>query len=157
MINELRIDEMIKDGCLLTSGSINDFNTMTIGWGMIGTIWRKKTFIVYVKPTRYTYNYMENNDYFTVTFFKEKYKEEMVYLGTKSGRDTNKVKDVNFHPLEIDNGVTFKEAYCTILCKKYYYTDIDKNNIPEEAVDRYYKDNSLHRVYYGEIIKILDN
>ncbi len=157
MINELRIDEMIKDGCLLTSGSINDFNTMTIGWGMIGTIWRKKTFIVYVKPTRYTYNYMENNDYFTVTFFKEKYKEEMVYLGTKSGRDTNKVKDVNFHPLEIDNGVTFKEAYCTILCKKYYYTDIDKNNIPEEAVDRYYKDNSLHRVYYGEIIKILNN
>lgn len=157
MINELKIDEMIKDGCLLTSGSINDFNTMTIGWGMIGTIWRKKTFIVYVKPTRYTYNYMENNDYFTVTFFKEKYKEEMVYLGTKSGRDTNKVKDVNFHPLEIDNGVTFKEAYCTILCKKYYYTDIDKNNIPEEAVDRYYKDNSLHRVYYGEIIKILNN
>ena len=157
MINELRIDEMIKDGCLLTSGSINDFNTMTIGWGMIGTIWRKKTFIVYVKPTRYTYNYMENNDYFTVTFFKEKYKEEMVYLGTKSGRDTNKVKDVNFHPLEIDNGVTFKEAYCTILCKKYYYTVIDKNNIPEEAVDRYYKDNSLHRVYYGEIIKILNN
>lgn len=157
MINELKIDEMIKDGCLLTSGSINDYNTMTIGWGMIGTIWRKKTFIVYVKPTRYTYNYMENNDYFTVTFFKEKYKEEMVYLGTKSGRDTNKVKDVNFHPLEIDNGVTFKEAYCTILCKKYYYTDIDKNNIPEEAVDRYYKDNSLHRVYYGEIIKILNN
>lgn len=157
MINELKIDEMIKDGCLLTSGSINDFNTMTIGWGMIGTIWRKKTFIVYVKPTRYTYNYMENNDYFTVTFYKEQYKEEMVYLGTKSGRDTNKVKDVNFHPLEIDNCVTFKEAYCTILCKKYYYTDIDKNNIPEEAVDRYYKDNSLHRVYYGEIIKILNN
>ena len=157
MINELKIDEMIKDGCLLTSGSINDYNTMTIGWGMIGTIWRKKTFIVYVKPTRYTYNYMENNDYFTVTFFKEKYKEEMVYLGTKSGRDTNKAKYVNFHPLEIDNGVTFKEAYCTILCKKYYYTDIDKNNIPEEAVDRYYKDNSLHRVYYGEIIKILNN
>ena len=49
MINELKIDDMIKDGCLLTAGDINDFNTMTIGWGMIGTIWRKKTFIVYVK------------------------------------------------------------------------------------------------------------
>ena len=69
MINELKIDEMIKDGCLLTSGNINDFNTMTIGWGMIGTIWRKKTFIVYVKPCRYTYQFMENNEYFTISFY----------------------------------------------------------------------------------------
>jgi len=157
MINELKIDEMIKDGCLLTSGNINDFNTMTIGWGMIGTIWRKKTFIVYVKPTRYTYNYMENNDYFTVSFYKEQYKEAMVYLGTKSGRDTNKVKDMNFHPVPLNNSVTFKEAYCTILCKKYYYTDINQKNVPEEAIDRYYKDNCLHRVYYGEIISIINN
>ena len=63
MISNNRIDEMIKSGCLLTSGPIENFNTMAIGWGMIGTIWRKKTFIVYVKPCRYTYEFMENNDY----------------------------------------------------------------------------------------------
>ena len=156
MINELKIDDMIKDGCLLTAGNIDDFNTMTIGWGMIGTIWRKKTFIVYVKPCRYTYEYMENNEYFTVSFYKEKYKEAMAYLGTKSGKDTNKVNDVKFHPIVYGNSVSFKEAYCTIVCKKYYYTDIDQNHVPEEAIDRYYKDNCLHRVYYGEIISIVN-
>ena len=152
MTNDLKLDQMIKDGCLLTAGSINNYNTMTIGWGMIGTIWRKKTFIVYVKPSRYTYDFMENNEYFTVSFYKDKYKEAMAYLGTKSGKDTNKVEDVNFHPIEVNNCVTFKEAYYTIVCKKYYYTDINKDNVPGEAIDRYYKDNCLHRVYYGEII-----
>lgn len=154
MINEIKLDEMIKKGCLLTAGNINEYNTMTIGWGMIGTIWRKKTFIVYVKPCRYTYSYMENNDYFTVSFYNDEYASAMAYLGTKSGRDCNKVFDVDFHPLEIDNSISFKEAYCTIVCKKYYYTDINKDNVPEESVDRYYKDNCLHRVYYGEIISI---
>lgn len=154
MINELKIDKMISEGCLLTAGSIDDFNTMTIGWGMIGTIWRKKTFIVYVKPTRYTYDYMEKNDYFTVSFYKEKFKNEMVFLGTKSGRDIDKVNEVNFHPIEINNSITFNEAYCTIVCKKYYHTDINKENVPNEDIDRYYLDDSLHRVYYGEIISI---
>lgn len=156
MINEFNIDKMIQKGCLLTAGNINDYNTMTIGWGMVGTIWRKKTFIVYVKPCRYTYDFMENNDYFTVSFYNENHKTAMAYLGTKSGRDCNKIKDCNFHPVQIENSVTFEEAYCTILCKKYYCSDIDYNKVPEEAADRYYTDNCLHRVYYGEIIKIIE-
>lgn len=155
MINELKIDEMIKEGCLLTAGNINSYNTMTIGWGMIGTIWRKKTFIVYVKPTRYTYKFMENNEYFTVSFYKNDYAKEMAYLGTKSGRFCDKVKDINFHANNVnDNAVTFEEAYCTILCKKYYWTDIDKNQVLETDKNRYYSDDNFHRVYYGEILDI---
>lgn len=156
-MNNLKLEEMIKTGCLLTAGNINDYNTMTIGWGMIGTIWRKKTFIVYVKPCRYTYDFMEKNEYFTVSFYSEEYKNQMVYLGTKSGRDCNKVEDVDFHPIEVPNSISFKEAYCTILCKKYYYTDINHDNVPEDTIDIYYKDNCMHRVYYGEIISIINN
>lgn len=80
MINEMQLDKLIEQGCLLTAGNINDYNTMTIGWGMIGTIWRKKTFIVYVKPTRYTYDFMEKNDYFTISFYKNEFHNQMVYL-----------------------------------------------------------------------------
>lgn len=156
-MNNLKLEEMIKTGCLLTAGNINDYNTMTIGWGMIGTIWRKKTFIVYVKPCRYTYDFMEKNEYFTVSFYSEEYKNQMVYLGTKSGRDCNKVEDVDFHPIEVQNSISFKEAYCTILCKKYYYTYINHDNVPEDTIDIYYKDNCMHRVYYGEIISIINN
>ena len=157
MISNNRIDEMIKGGCLLTSGPIENFNTMAIGWGMIGTIWRKKTFIVYVKPCRYTYEFMENNDYFTVSFYDTKYSSAIAYLGTRSGKDFDKVKDVNFHPIQCDKAVTFKEAYHTIVCKKYYVSDINYDNVPEIARDNYYKDNCMHRVYYGEIINEIKN
>lgn len=157
MINEMQLDKLIEQGCLLTAGNINDYNTMTIGWGMIGTIWRKKTFIVYVKPTRYTYDFMEKNDYFTISFYKNEFHNQMVYLGTKSGRDVNKVKNVNFHPINIeDKGVSFSESYCTILCKKYYYSDINKEEVLITDKERYYKDNNFHRVYYGEIINIFE-
>lgn len=156
MINELKIDEMIKDGCLITAGNIDNYNTMTIGWGMIGTIWRKKTFIAYVKPCRYTYQFVENNEYFTISFYDKKYSEAMMYLGTKSGKDCDKVKDVNFHPVNVNKSVTFEEAYYTIVCKKYYYTDVNKDNLPNEVIDRYYKDDCLHHVYYGEIVEIIE-
>ena len=156
MIKEFDIDKMIQEGCLLTAGTINNYNTMTIGWGMIRTIWRKKTFIVYVKPCRYTYEFMENNDYFTVSFYKEKYSSSMKILGSKSGKDCDKVKMCNFHPVSVNDSVTFEEAYCTILCKKYYYSDIEYEKVPEDARDRYYNDNCLHRGYYGEIIEILE-
>ena len=156
MIKEFNIDEMIKEGCLITAGDINNYNTMTIGWGMIGTIWRKKTFVAYVKPVRYTYQFMENNDYFTISFYDKKYIKEIGYLGSKSGRNTNKVKDVNFHPVQLDNGVTFEEAYCTIVCKKYYWSDINKENVMQIDIDRYYSNEDVHRVYYGEIIDILE-
>lgn len=156
MIKEFNIDEMIKEGCLITAGDINNYNTMAIGWGMIGTIWRKKTFVAYVKPVRYTYQFMENNDYFTISFYDKKYIKEIGYLGSKSGRNTNKVKDVNFHPVQLDNGVTFEEAYCTIVCKKYYWSDINKENVMQIDIDRYYSNEDVHRVYYGEIIDILE-
>lgn len=157
MINELKIDELIIEGCLVTAGTIDNFNTMTIGWGMIGTIWRKKTFIVYVKPCRYTYQFMENNDYFTVSFYDKKYKKEMGYLGSKSGKDCNKVQDVNFHPIEVNNSITFEEAKYTIICKKYYHSDINRDNVLEEDINRYYLNEDVHRVYYGEILEIIEH
>ena len=157
MINELKIDELISEGCLVTAGTIDNFNTMTIGWGMIGTIWRKKTFIVYVKPCRYTYSFMEKNDYFTVSFYDKKFKKEMGYLGSKSGKDCNKVEDVGFHPIAIGNSVSFEEAKYTIVCKKYYYTDINKDNVLPEDINRYYLTEDVHRVYYGEILEIIEH
>lgn len=69
----------------------------------------------------------------------------------------NKVKNVNFHPINIeDKGVSFSESYCTILCKKYYYSDINKEEVLITDKERYYKDNNFHRVYYGEIINIFE-
>ena len=152
-----KIEEMIREGCLVTAGNLDNYNTMTIGWGMMGTIWHKSTFIVYIRPSRYTYKFMEDNDYFTVSFYKDKYKKEVTYLGTHSGKDTNKVEDVNFHPVKVDDSVSFKEAYLTIVCKKYYSYDLDYDKLPDDVKKRYYDGDTLHRVYYGEIVDIKEN
>lgn len=158
MKNDLNLDNMIEEGCLITAGNINDYNTMTIGWGMKGIIWRRKTFIAYVKPCRYTYEFMEKNDYFTISFYEKDYKKQMAILGTLSGRDCNKVEQSGLTPIEVDSCVTFKEAYYTLICKKYYYHDIEYNKTPDDAKERYYQDkNCMHRVYYGEIIKEIKN
>lgn len=150
-MNDL-INSLKKGLCLVTAGSIDDFNTMTIGWATFGCVWSRNVCIVYVKPNRYTYQFMEKNDFFTVSFYDETYKKEMSYLGSRSGRDCDKVKDCNFNPVSIDkfNTVSFKEAKYTIVCKKIYFDDLD-NGVLEEIEKRYYGNEPYHRFYIGEI------
>jgi flavin reductase (DIM6/NTAB) family NADH-FMN oxidoreductase RutF len=150
------ISQMITDGCLITAGNIEKFNTMTIGWGMLGTIWRKDTFMCFVRPSRYTYEFMEKNEYFTVSFYYPSKKRQLSILGTKSGRNTDKVKEVGFTPIPCEDSVTFKEAYMTLLCKKIYFQDMDSSHFPESVSKIYYSTNDVHRLYFGEIIKVIN-
>lgn len=150
------IYEKMHFGALLTAGNKDLFNTMTIGWATTGVIWGKDVFIVYVRPSRYTYEFMEKNELFTISFYEDKYKKELIYLGTNSGRDKDKVKDCNFIPIEFDGSMTFEQASLTVLCKKVYFQDLEKDKIPEAVISRYYGDNCYHRYYIGEIINIKD-
>lgn len=158
LINKKKnIFENLHKGALVTAGNKESFNTMTIGWGTTGVLWGKDVFIVYVRPSRYTYKFMEENEYFTVSFYDDAYKKELGYLGTKSGRDTDKVNDVKFNPIEVGASISFKEANLTILCKKIYIQDLEQDKFLPEVNERYYKDNDVHRYYIGEIIDIVYN
>jgi flavin reductase (DIM6/NTAB) family NADH-FMN oxidoreductase RutF len=150
------IYENMHKGALVIAGKVDSFNTMTIGWGVTGVLWGKDVFIVYVRPSRYTYEFMENNEYFTVSFYDDEYKKAMGYLGTKSGRDTDKVKDVNFTPIKCGESVTFKESNLTILCRKIYIQDLDQKAFTEDVNQRYYPTDDVHRYYIGEIIDIVE-
>ncbi len=150
-----------KQWALLTSGIKENFNTMTISWGGLGTIWNKPVVTVYVKPIRYTYKFMEDNEYFTLSFYDEKYKKELGVLGTKSGRNLDKVSLTKLTPEFLKNCVSFKEAKLTIVCRKIYFQDLDIKNINTDSVsqsevDRFYKDEPMHRMYIGEVIDIID-
>ena len=155
---ENNIFEKMRKAALLTAGTLDNFNTMTIGWAVNGVIWGKNVFIVYVRPSRYTYKFMEENDQFTISFYGDEYKKALGYLGTKSGRDTNKVKDVEFTPINMGNSVTFKEAKLSVLCKLLYKQDMNGSEFPQEVLEKYYKTedgyNDFHRYYIGEIIEI---
>ena len=110
-----------KEWALVSAGNEEDFNTMTVSWGTMGTLWNKSIVTVFVKPCRYTYEYLNNNEYFTVSFFDNEYKKDLGILGTKSKRDCDKMSLTQLHAKGIEHGIDFEEANCTILCKKIYF------------------------------------
>lgn len=144
-----------QDWALVTAGSKDHFNTMTIGWGGLGTLWSKPVATVYVKPIRYTHEFLESNEYFTISFFDEQYRKALGLLGTLSGRDCDKVAETGLTPLFVDNGVTFAEAYVTLVCKKIYRQDMDINAMPQFAIDRYYQTEAPHTMYVGEVVDVI--
>lgn len=150
-----------QEWALLTAGEKERFNTMTISWGGLGTIWNKPVVTVYVKPIRYTYEFMEKNEYFTISFYDEKYKKDLGILGSKSGRDLDKIALTKLTPEFLEKSTSFKEANLTIVCKKIYFQDLEINNIdtksiPQSEVDRFYKTEPAHRMYIGEVVDIID-
>ena len=144
-----------KQWALVTAGTLNHYNTMTISWGGLGTLWSRPVATVYVKPIRYTYQFLEKNEYFTVSFFPEAYKKDLGILGSKSGRDGDKISLTSLTPQPVEHGVTFSQASATLICKKIYWQDLDLEQIPQDAVDAYYHAEAPHRMYIGEVIDIL--
>lgn len=144
-----------KEWALVTAGNRDSFNTMTIAWGGLGTLWSTPVATVYVKPIRYTHDFLESNDYFTVSFFNEEHRKALGLLGTVSGRDCDKVAQSGLTPLFIDNGVTFDEAYVTLVCKKIYRQDMDIHAMPQFAIDRYYQTEAPHTMFIGEVVDVI--
>ena len=141
---------------LLTAGSKEAYNTMTISWGGLGTLWGKPVATVYVKPIRYTHRFLEQNDYFTISFFPEKYRAALTLLGTKSGKDGDKVKEAGLNPDFLENSVTFKEAEVTLLCRKIYRQDLDIDSMPENVVKTFYTTEAAHTMFIGEVVEIIE-
>jgi flavin reductase (DIM6/NTAB) family NADH-FMN oxidoreductase RutF len=148
---------MEEEGALLTAGSPDTFNTMTIGWSSLGFLWRRNVITVYVRPSRYTYKFITENPIFTVSFFDKEYRDKLIYLGNHSGRDEDKVKKCNLTPFETKNsGVAFTEARLILVCKKLYEQDLNPEKIPQAVKDRFYLQKDYHRFFIGEIIQCLE-
>ena len=144
-----------KEWALITAGSKDGFNMMTISWGGFGTLWHKPVVTVYVRPIRYTYEFLENNDYFTISFYDDTYKNELSVLGSKSGRDIDKLSLTSLTPEYLEKGITFKESKLTIVCKKVYEDDLDINKISEEN-KKFYQTEPVPTMFIGEVIDIID-
>lgn len=140
---------------LLSAGNLADFNTMTISWGGMGTLWNKSVATVYVRPCRHTYKYMEENEYFTVSFYPEHCRADLKTLGTLSGRDGDKVSKTGLTPVQAGQSVTFTQASLTLVCKKLYAQDMDPKAIPVDILKSMYGEEVPHRIYIGEVIEIL--
>ena len=141
---------------LLTAGDKTGLNTMTIGWCQLGCVWNLPTCTVYVRPERYTYQFMESHDYFTVSVFPADRKKDMTFCGTKSGRDVDKVKECGFTVKTAECGAPyFEEASLVLVCRKRFVQPMDPQLIPDDVKERWYPQKDYHTMYIGEIVEAL--
>ena len=140
----------------LAAGKEGDMNLMTIAWGSLGELWSKPVVTVYVSTSRYTYEFMEKNDYFTITHFTSALRDKLQYLGTASGRDEDKVKGsgLTVEYTSLGNPI-FAEADLAIECKKIYAEQFKPELMPLEQ-RQWYAERGLgiHVAYVGEIVNV---
>lgn len=144
---------------LVTAGKTKDtFNTMTISWGHLGSLWSHDipTAIVYIRPSRYTKQFVDNNDYFSLSFFSEEHKDDLTYLGTHSGKDEDKIAKTSLTVVDNNKAVYFKEADTVIICRKLY-ADVLKEEcfIDKDVMNKTYPLKDFHTMYVGEIVEVL--
>ena len=147
---------MFSDGwAILTAGSENDCNGMTVSWGAIGEIWGKAAMFVFVRPQRYTHDFCEKSDYFTVSCFGGKEREALSFFGSKSGRDCDKFRETGLTAKADGDYIYCDEAELVFLCKKSAKTILQPENFFDGAINDCYKAKDYHDIYVGEIVKVL--
>ena len=144
-----------KDWSLITAGDEKGINTMTASWGGLGVLWNRNVATVYVRPSRHTRSFIESQDLFTVSFFGQRYREELDLLGSKSGRDCDKIGEVGFTPVFLENAPTFEQAELMLVCRKIYRQQLNLNNmLDHEIVEQNYSSGNVHIMFLGEIRKV---
>ncbi|MBR4455722.1 MAG: flavin reductase [Solobacterium sp.] len=140
---------------LLAAGTADRHNAMTISWGGLGTLWNKPVATVYVKPCRHTFAFLNENEYFTISFFDDRYRSALGIMGSLSGRDTDKDLAAGLTPKDLGKAITYEEANLTLLCRKLYWQDLSTDNMPEDVIKACYSKDRAHRMFIGEVTEIL--
>lgn len=149
-------EKEIKKGALLTAVKPSgEINTMTVSWGQSGCLWNKEVCTVYVRPQRYTFEFCESTDIFTLAFLPIEKKEALAFCGTKSGRDYDKFKECGLSYTVKDGACLIDGAHTTLVLKKLYADNLKEDCFLEKAPLQNYKDGDFHRAYTCEIIDVI--
>lgn len=151
-----------KEWMLVTAGDKAKFNTMTASWGGLGWLWNKPVAFVFIRPERYTHEFVERGDRLTLSFYGEQGRDALKFCGAHSGRDTDKVAAAGLTPVELATGaMTFAQARLTLDCRKLFKASMQAADfVDHEILDRWYNANpggSLHDVYIVEIEKVYES
>jgi flavin reductase (DIM6/NTAB) family NADH-FMN oxidoreductase RutF len=165
-------EEFNKGWGLVTAGSMERFNGCTVSWGSMGTLWSRpgqspSIITVYLHPGRYTTSFVKENEFFTVSFFPEEYKRALGIMGSKSGRDCDKVAEAGLTPMAFGDSVTYKEAKRTFLCRKLYQGPFAKEGLAPEIAEYYRSrpqtfppdengDWQPHWIFVGQVTEVME-
>ena len=145
-----------KDWMLITAEKAGKVNTMTASWGGFGVMWSKNVAYIVIRPQRYTKEFIDNSDTFSLTFLDNSFRKTLNYLGTISGRDEDKIGKSKLTILHSDDIPYFEEANITILCKKLYAQEFKADYfIDQELNEEWYPSVDHHTLYISEVTKIL--
>ncbi len=141
---------------LITAGSAEKLGTMTAGWGGFGYIWGFPSATCYIRPQRYTKEFVDREEYFTLAFFGEEHRKALQLCGAKSGREVDKVKECGFTVKTAGCGAPyFEQAELVLVCRKRFAQPMDPDNIPADVKERWYPEKDYHTLYIGEIVEAL--
>lgn len=155
-IKENVVDLLNNQWALVTAGDKDGLNTMTVSWGAIGELWAKDMATIYIRPQRHTVKYLEEQEYFTITFYPEEYKDKLMFCGRNSGADVDKVAETGLIPAFDLDAPYFEEAKIVLLCRKVAKGKFEPDQmIDKTIIDTQYPQNDFHYIYYGAIEKVL--
>lgn len=156
-VSENAVDLFKNRWALVTAGDGEKFNTMTVSWGAVGELWGKDMATIYIRPQRYTEEFLNANDYFTVSFYPMDMKQKIHSVcGSKSGRDVDKVQECGLTPAFDEKAPYFDEAEIVLVCKKAAKSRFNPDEFMDDTIDeKWYPDKDYHFIYYGEIEKVL--
>lgn len=143
-----------KDWMLITAAHQQKVNTMTASWGGMGVLWNQNVVTIYVRPQRYTKEFIDAQDYFSLSFFDDHHKE-LNYLGTVSGRDIDKINEAQLHVTYLHQVPAFEEAKLVFIVQKIYQGSILPTGFIDDSLDqKNYPQKDYHIMYIGKIIDI---
>lgn len=154
---DVTLGALAKGGLLLASTKKSgESNVMTIGWGTVGTIWGKQVFIVMVRPSRYTYEFIEESDEFTVNVPTEAMRKWVAYCGTNSGRDVDKFAEgkMSISPGQKVKSITIDASPLVYECKVIHKNQVIPANLDPDIDARSYPRGDYHTIYFGEILGV---
>lgn len=145
-----------EDFMLITAKNSKKTNTMTASWGGMGVLWNMDVAFIFLRPQRYTKEFIDNSDYFSLSFFNDNYKKTLGYLGSVSGRDEDKIKKSNLTLLDDQKAPYFEEAETIVICQKLFAQELSESSFLEkDLVLKNYPDKDFHTLYVGKIEKVM--
>ena len=157
LLNENVFNMIGNDWLLVTAKKDGKVNTMTASWGGAGVLWNKKVAYIFIRPQRYTKEFIDGSDKLSLSVLPEIFRKELTYLGRVSGRDEDKISKAGLTVKDYEDVPYFDEARLTFICKKLYAQEIDPECfIEKDLVGKNYPDKDYHTMYVVEIEKILE-
>ncbi len=146
-----------KEWMLITAGDEKKHNTMTASWGGVGIMWGKQVVTAYIRPQRYTKEFVDAEGLFTLSFYSEKHRNALNICGSKSGRDCDKEKEAGLTPMYVDGTTAFEEADMVFVCRKLYRQEMAPEYFTQDdgLDERWYPNKDYHVMYMAEIVKVL--